>query len=140
MVIRLGVMDMYKLFNSLPIESHTLIILSVIFLGIYAILDLEKKKPGHPYKYVIFCLIPTLISILINKYIYKFSFSPFWMKTTDIVSMMFIVICFIVLIFSTYLTYKKGYMSEEKKRILVSTIIPCMIGIVICILIIFITE
>ena len=130
---------MYRLFSSLSIELHTIVIISVMLLGIYSIIDLEKKKPGHPYKYVLYCLFPTLASILINKYIYELSFSSFWTKTTDIISITFVVISFATLIFSTYLTYKKGYMSEEKKRILVSTIIPCTIGITICIVVIVIT-
>lgn len=130
---------MYRLFNSLSIESHTIIIISVLLLGVYGIIDLEKKKPGHPFKYVIFCLFPTLISILVSKYIHEFSFSPFWMRMSDIFSLVFIVVSFVAFIFSTYLTYKRGYMSEEKKRMLVSTIIPCAIGLTICIAIIAIT-
>ena len=130
---------MYRLFSSISLELHTIIIISVIFFGIYSIIDLEKKKPGHPYKYVLYCLFPTLASILINKYIYELSFSSFWVKTTDIISITFVVAFFLTLIFSTYLTYKKGYMSEEKKRILVSTIVPCAIGITICVAVIIIT-
>ena len=130
---------MYRLFSSLSIEANTVIIVAVIILGIYSIIDLEKKKPGHPFKYVMYCLFPTLISILVNKYIYEFSLSSFWMRATDIVSIIFVVAFFVTFIFSTYLTYKRGYMSEKNKRMLVSTLIPCVIGIIICIVVILLT-
>lgn len=127
---------MHWLFGSMPLWLYTLVALLVISLGVYGIIDLEKKKPGHPYKYVICCLFPAIISILLNRYVYEYTSSQVLMKVVDIISIAFVIIFFIVLGIATYLSNKYGYISEKGRRLLSSTLFPCIVVMILCMLVI----
>ena len=131
---------MYRIFDSMPFGMYSIVVFLGIFLCIYGIIDLEKRKPGHPYKYVMFCVVPTVLSIYINELLHMYYPLQILLNVLDVTVIIFTVISVFVISYSTYLSIKKGYISEKGKMLLKSTIIPCGIVLIFCILGIILIE
>lgn len=123
---------MYRLFSSMSFTSYTIVVALVIVFSIYSIFDLNKKKPGHPYKYLFYCMIPMMIVAFFYRYVHEFEVSFFWINLIDVISLILVISMFVVLGYSSYLAYKRGYISEQGKRLLKSTLIPCVVVFVLC--------
>lgn len=127
---------MSLLFNSIPLEILSTVVLFATILVIYGIIDLEKRKPGHPFKYALISLNLASISILISKWFYQSSLLSIYFDFFDKVSTILTCTSFLVLIITMYLAYKCGYISEKGKQLLTSTLFPCIIVVFLGILLI----
>lgn len=122
---------MNLLYNSISIWLFALILISIIVVGIYASINLKKKKPGHPYKYVLYAMFPAIFSILISRYLSESSSNEIVVSISTWVAIIFSILWFFVIAFSTYLANKKGFVSEKGKQILSSVFLPCAIIVII---------
>ena len=131
---------MYRIFDSMPFGMYSFVIFLGVIFCIYGIIDLEKRKPGHPYKYVMCWAIPTVLSIYINKLLYMYYPLQTVLDFSNFIVAIFIVVIVVILGYSTYLAIKKDYISEKGKMLLKSTLIPCAIVFFFCVLGIMLIE
>lgn len=87
------------------------IVIALIILCIYAFFDIEKKKPGHPARYIMPCSLPIITSIIINKYFYeKYGEVNLF---SNIYTFMAVLIFYISFVVTFILSHKKGYTNSK---------------------------
>ncbi len=123
---------MYRLLSSMSFTTYTIFIILTIILLIYSFFDLRKKKPEHPYKYLALFSIPTMVVAIFYKYVHEFEVSSFWVDFVETIWIILVIFMFALLGYSTYLADKKGFISPKGKVLLKSTLIPCLIVLVLC--------
>lgn len=104
----------------------SLIIISA--LCIYAYFDTERKKPGHPAKYIFLSAIPLFVVIIIDRYVYDNSNEKriLWI---DLLMMIMIAFVYVTAVITFVLAHKRGYTNEklveQNKIILILFAVAC---------------
>lgn len=117
-----------------PFTILLILLIIISALCIYAFFDTEKKKPGHPAKYIFLSAIPVFITIIIDRYVYDHTHEEriLWV---DLLTLFTIAIVYLTTVVTFILAHKKGYTNrkvfEQNKILLILFAIACGIALIL---------
>lgn len=92
-------------------EMFAVILISFSILLIYGYFDCNKKTPGHPGRFIVFALIPTIVSLILSKYSYeKYGENIFLVSVSWFIATLIFYVSFVLIFIASY---KKGYAKTE---------------------------
>lgn len=125
---------MFYFIDNTPFPVLITIVLLLAGLCLFAFFDTEKKKPGHPAKYIFLSAIPVFITIIIDRYVYDHTHEEriLWV---DLLTLFTIAIVYLTTVVTFILAHKKGYTNrkvfEQNKIILILFAIACGIALIL---------
>ncbi len=108
---------MYYFFKSMPLWLYTVCGLGFIGFGIWAVIDLLQRKPGHPMRFFMYAMMVTVFLLVVHRFVFTFSASPVLQKASDIVVEFSIFILAILFFVDTTLSVKRGYGTGTVKEL-----------------------
>ena len=110
----------------------SLIVISA--LCIYAYFDTEKKKPGHPAKYIFLSAIPLFVVIIVDRHVYDNTNEKrvLWI---DLLMLVAILLVYLTAVITFVLSHKRGFTNkkivEQNKIVLIIFAIACGIALIL---------
>lgn len=127
---------MNYLFNNLSLETYSIIIFIFGVILIYGIIDMKKKKPGHPFVNALYGLLIVGFYTIPHRFIKEYSSNIILKNISEQIMLIIMFFFLITFVYFAYLAYKKGFMDERGRQLICNTIIPCAIIFIICVVII----
>ncbi|GEM_PF-1974761 len=110
----------------------SLIVISA--LCIYAYFDTEKKKPGHPAKYIFLSAIPLFVVIIVDRYVYD-NTNEKRVLWVDLLMLIAILLVYLTAVITFVLSHKRGFTNkkivEQNKIALIIFAIACGIALIL---------
>ncbi len=110
----------------------SLIVISA--LCIYAYFDTEKKKPGHPAKYIFLSAIPLFVVIIVDRYVYD-NTNEKRVLWVDLLMLIAILLVYLTAVITFVLSHKRGFTNkkivEQNKIVLIIFAIACGIALIL---------
>ena len=110
----------------------SLIVISA--LCIYAYFDTEKKKPGHPAKYIFLSAIPLFVVIIVDRYVYD-NTNEKRVLWVDLLMLIAILLVYLTAVITFVLSHKRGFTNkkivEQNKMVLIIFAIACGIALIL---------
>ncbi len=122
---------MNSLFSSMSLGLYSFFVLFVGCVFIFSIIDMKKKKPGHPFINALYFLL------FWGLYTIPYRIIEAKSKNTGLVSIfgysfwVLTIVTIIALVYFAYVAYKRGFLDEKGKRLMKNTVLPCTIMVVI---------
>ncbi len=121
------------LIEEIPFAVLLILLIAISALCIYAYFDTEKKKPGHPAKYIFISAIPLFVTIIVDRYVYD-STNEKRILWADALTLIAIFLVYLTAVITFVLAHKKGFTNkkivEQNKLLLILFAIACGIAIV----------
>lgn len=122
---------MFYFIENTPFPVLIIIVFLLTGLCLFAFFDTEKKKPGHPAKYIFLFSLPLVFSVIINKYLYeKYGIENIYSEVFTFVA---VIIVYITFVLTFILSHKKGYTNSEmvKQNKFITVLTALAIGVAI---------
>ncbi len=127
---------MNYLFNTIPIGLYSILVILVGFVFIYGIIDMKKKKTGHPFTNALYFLLVLGLYTIPYKMIQAYSQNSLLLNMSSYILWILVIATVVAFVYFAYMAYKCGYLDEKSKQLLRYTLLPCFIILVVCIIII----
>ena len=124
------------LFSHMSLLSYSIVILIVGIIFVYGLIDMKKKKPGHPFTNALYGILVLGLYTVPYRVIQECSANLLLINLSRNLLYVLSAIVLVLFIYFAYLAYKKGFLAEKEKQLLRNTLLPCGIVIAIGIVII----
>ncbi len=122
---------MFYFIENTPFPVLITIVLLLVGLCLFAFFDTEKKKTGHPAKYIFLFSLPLVFSVIINKYFFKkYGIENVY---SEVLTFVTVIIVYITFVITFILSHKKGYTNSEmvKQNKVITILTVFAIGVAI---------
>ena len=127
---------MFNFFNSMSLFPYSIMILICAIFFVYGIIDMKKKKPGHPFINALYGILVLGLYTVPYKAIKEYSPNSLLINMSQYLMWLLLAVVLILFVYFAYLAYKKGFIDEKGKRLLRNTLLPCAIVFAICVVVI----